>query len=91
MADLGVGETALLISSLAGAGAAVYSAENAPKPPALPKLPDAIAKPKVADTDPLMAQKAQQRANANGRQSTLLTGPGGLLGSAPNTTTLLGG
>lgn len=78
-----------LVVAAIGAGAAVYSAQQARKnQPALPPLPKL---PTLADQAPLDAQAAQRRRLAAGANSTQLTGPQGLgVDSSQRRASLLG-
>ncbi len=79
--------TALIVGAVVSAGTAVYSAQNQPKAPKLPKPPVQIKAPNVA---PLADQRAKRLA-AGGLQSTILTTPLGLPPASAGLSNKLGG
>lgn len=88
----GIGGTIAAGSAAVGAGLAIDAAVSKPKVPAIPDAATANAQTQSAAAQAAEALKAQAR-KAGGRQSTILTSPLGVTGTAsvtPTQKTLLG-
>ncbi len=84
MADAGVGEGLLIASLVASTGASIYAAQQAGQGPKLPKTPP--PGPKAPTTDPAAMQQNQADIQARTAGGTILSGKGGAVGDAANST-----